>query len=95
MALISFWKKPERDTMASRILKHVENTPHRLFARVIVNDEATPISYSALAASSAPYAAACRERGVGQGDRVIILFDHGPNCSLLFLARCSPVPFPP
>lgn len=84
MALISFWKKPERDTMASRILKHVENTPHRLFARVIVNDEATPISYSALAASSAPYAAACRERGIGQGDRVIILFDHGPELLFAF-----------
>ncbi|MEQ9520179.1 MAG: AMP-binding protein [Parvibaculum sp.] len=84
MALISFWKKSERDTALSRILGHVEQTPHRLFARIVVNGEATAISYSALAASAAPYAAACQAQGIEKGDRVIILFDHGPELIFSF-----------
>lgn len=99
MALISFWKKSERDTVVSRVLDHVENTPHRLFARVMVNGEATAISYAALASSAAPYAAACQAQGVVKGDRVIILHDHGPELLFSFfgamLAGAVPTMMPP
>lgn len=84
MPLLSFWKKYDRDTVTQRILQHVDETPDRLYARVHVGDETHSISYRRLAAGSARYAAACQAAEVSHGDRVIVLYDHGPDLLYAF-----------
>lgn len=84
MALLSFWNKLNHDTATSRILRHVEETPDRLCARVIANGTSSSISYRRLIEGAAPYAAACRESGLQPGDRVLVLFEHGPELLFAF-----------
>jgi len=84
MALLSFWKKSGGDTATTRILRRIEETPNRLYARVQVNGQNTSISYQQLATCAAPYAAACKENGLVPGDRALILFDHGPDLLYAF-----------
>ena len=84
MALLSFWKKLNHDTAASRILHHVQATPDRLYARVIAGENSSSISYRRLIEGAAPYAAACRESGLQPGDRVLVLFEHGPDLLFAF-----------
>lgn len=84
MPLLSFWKKYDRDTVTQRILEQLDDTPDRLYARVHVGAETHSISYRRLVEGAAPYAAACRDRHLSPGDRVIVLNDHGPNLLYAF-----------
>ncbi len=84
MGLLSFWKTSDGDTAVSRILHRMEETPHRLYARVYANGQSTAISYRRLAEGAAPYAAACVDNGLEPGDRALILFDHGPEMLYAF-----------
>jgi fatty-acyl-CoA synthase len=84
MALLSFWKRAAHDTAITRIMDRFEETPNRLYARVHANGKTHSISYKKLIDGAAPYAAACRERGLQSGGRVLVLFDHGPDILFAF-----------
>ncbi len=84
MSLLSFWKKPERDTVSQRILERLEETPDRLYAQVHDGDKTHSISYRRLVERASPYAAACRRANLTSGDRVVVLKDHGPELLYAF-----------
>lgn len=94
MALLSFWKKAEHDTAVTRIMQRFEETPSRLCARINVNGGTISLSYQGLIEGAAPYATACQQNGLQTGDRVLVLFDHGPDMLYAFFGAmlCGAVP---
>ncbi|MEQ9144875.1 MAG: AMP-binding protein [Parvibaculaceae bacterium] len=99
MPLLSFWKRSVQDTATARIFRRIEETPDRLCARVLGGGETTSISYRRLAERAAPYVAACKAHRLQPGDRVIVLFDHGPELLYAFFgamfAGAVPTMMPP
>ncbi|HKU99387.1 MAG TPA: AMP-binding protein [Vineibacter sp.] len=71
-------------TINDAMRRHAAERPHDVFADFQLRGASHRLTFADLLTGSARYAAHCVGRGIGPGDVVIIILDHGPDLATSF-----------
>ncbi len=71
-------------TINEAMRRHAAERPHAVFGEFVLKGTVRRLTYAELLSDATRYARHCAHRGVGPGDVVIIILDHGPDLATSF-----------